>query len=156
GLWRVREPFRVLGLATAVQLLAIELHPFKAPRFLMTAVPFVLLLAGGGVAWSVSRLGGRVGSWLLAGIAMTVAASAVTWPAQPAAQARLVTDYWSHSGDPRLAAVLEFIDDATPLEGRVGVIGVANDLSPSLIRVTLLRRRQRQAFAMVRQPGELS
>jgi hypothetical protein len=155
GLWRSGEPFRVLGLAAGVQLLAIALHPFKQPRFLMTAVPFVLLLAAAGVTRAACRAGGRGGPWLLAGVAATAAVSAAGWLGQPAAQARLVADYATYSGDPRLAAVLEFIDAAVPREGRLGVIGVSNDLSPDLIRSTLLRRRVRQAFTVVRQPRRL-
>jgi hypothetical protein len=152
GLWRAGAASRALALVTAVQLAAVALHPLKGARFLVTAAPLVMLLAAAGLA----RLAGRTRSGLA--VAVPVLAAAVllgVWLGHPAASARLARDYVVHSADPRLAAVLGFIDAQLPLSGRVAVIGTFSEVSPGVVWWTLYRRRDPGRFALVRPPRRL-
>jgi len=132
------EPEQVLLLAAGISILLPTFHPYKEPRFLATAVPFILLAA----AMLASRLahalplprvravvGAVVCGALAAGIVETARASDLP--------ARLAEDYPLYSADPAYRQPLDFIAMASQGAERPAVIGSFNELSENLIRCRL-------------------
>jgi hypothetical protein len=135
---RLPEPERVLLLAAGLSILLPTLHPYKEPRFLATAIPFVLLAAAMlasrlAHALPVPRLRAAVGAAVCAALAggIVAGARAADLPA------RLAADYPLYSADPAYRRPLDFIATAGRGAGRLAVIGAFNELSENLIRCRL-------------------
>jgi hypothetical protein len=127
---------RVLLLAAVVSVVLPTFHPYKEPRFLATAVPFVLLAAAmavSRVAHALSVLRTVVGAVVCAGLAagIVVKARGADLPA------RLAQDYPLYSADPAYRQPLDFIAAAGQGAARPAVIGSFNELSENLIRCHL-------------------
>jgi hypothetical protein len=127
---------RVLLLAAFVSVVLPTFHPYKEPRFLATAVPFVLLAAAmlaSRVAHALPVLRAVVGGVVCAALAagIVVKARAADLPA------RLAQDYPLYSADPAYRQPLDFIATAGRGAARPAVIGSFNELSENLIRCRL-------------------
>jgi hypothetical protein len=134
----VGEPERALLLAAAVSVLLPTLHPYKEPRFLATAVPFVLLAA----AWFASRLAHavplpRLHAVLGAVVCAALAAGIVERARAADLPARLARDYSLYSADPAYRQPLDFAAAAGQGAERLAVLGSFNELSENLIRCRL-------------------
>jgi hypothetical protein len=127
---------RALLLAAFVSVVLPTFHPYKEPRFLATAVPFLLLAAAmvaSRVAHALPVLRAVVGGVVCAGLAagIVVKARAADLPA------RLAQDYPLYSADPAYRQPLDFIAAAGLGSLRPAVIGSFNELSENLIRCRL-------------------
>jgi hypothetical protein len=127
---------RVLVLAAFFSVLLPTLHPYKEPRFLATAVPFVLLAAAmlaSRVAHALPVLRAVVGAVVCAALAAGIVAKARAADLP----ARLAEDYPLYSADPAYRQPLDFIAAAGHGAERLAVIGSFNELSENLIRCRL-------------------
>ncbi|HEY0558574.1 MAG TPA: hypothetical protein VGG20_30255, partial [Thermoanaerobaculia bacterium] len=127
---------RVLLLAGFVSVVLPTFHPYKEPRFLATAVPFVLLAAAmvaSRVAHALPVLRAVVGGVVCAGLAAGIVAKARAADLP----ARLAADYPLYSADPAYRQPLDFVATASQGAGRPAVVGSFNELSENLIRCRL-------------------
>jgi hypothetical protein len=134
----IGEAERVLLLAAVVSVLLPTLHPYKEPRFLATAVPFVLLAA----AWFASRLAHavplpRLRAVVGAVVCAALAAGLIEQARATDLSARLAGNYPLYSADPAYRQPLDFIATAGQGAERPAVIGSFNELSENLIRCRL-------------------
>ncbi len=124
---------RPVALAGFLGLLLATLHPYKEPRFLVTAVPFLLLVATltfAHLAHTVPRQGRLIGGLLCAAALVATVGTA----ARSQLDARLAGDYRFYSTPPALWKPLLFLSRQAPHVPRVAVIGTFNELSDSLVR----------------------
>ncbi len=134
----IGKPERVLVLAALFSVLLPTLHPYKEPRFLATAVPFVLLAA----AMLASRLAHALPVPRVRFVVGTVVCAALAAGIVERARAadlpgRLAADYPLYSADPAYRQPLDFIAAASRGAGRPAVVGSFNELSENLIRCRL-------------------
>jgi hypothetical protein len=134
----IGEPARVLLLAAFVSVLLPTLHPYKEPRFLATAVPFLLLAA----AWFASRLAHsvplpRLRAVVGAVVCAALAAGIVLRARAADLPARLAESYPLYSADPAYRQPLDFVAAAGQGAQRLAVLGSFNELSENLIRCRL-------------------
>jgi hypothetical protein len=139
--WRRGGGWRLVTILTALSIALPLAHPYKQPRFLVTAAGPVFLLAGLGLGWLIGRLGGsrrgwgavRAGVWLgLAGLLL------LHRPLPPAGY--VTAGYRYYSGTPRLAPVLAELVALAPRSGRLAAVGTFNELSQDLVEWELARR----------------
>jgi hypothetical protein len=137
GLWRWRdEPFRVLFLTAFLGLGLATFHPYKEPRFLAVAAPFLMLLAAVAFSRAVNGRGQAPPLRILGGLLCAGALAGIAWTATQRVNldARLPRDYKLYSARPGLWRTLAFFGDSTAGARRVAVIGTFNELSPNLFR----------------------
>jgi hypothetical protein len=131
------EPDRVLLLAAGLSFLLPTLHPYKEPRFLATAAPFVLLAAASTASRVARFVAGRSGGAVICAAA-ALGIVAVSAGADP--DARLPREYARYSAAPAFREPLGFIaSEARGTSGRLAVLGSFNELSENLIRCRLAR-----------------
>jgi hypothetical protein len=136
------EAHRVLLLTAGMSFLLATLHPYKASRFLATAVPFVLLAATGMASRlaqvAVHFLPSRLFRAVACAAMGTAAAAGIVMAARDAGlPARLARDYALYSADPVFGQPLDLLAAASRGARRLAVIGSFNELSENLIRCRL-------------------
>jgi hypothetical protein len=133
------EPYRVVLLAAGLAFLLPTLHPYKEPRFLVTAVPFALVAGALFAARLAHALPLARPRRALAGGALCAAAALGIMGAALHADlpARAARDYPRYSADAAFAPPLEYLAAAAQGSRRLAVLGAFNQLSENLIRCRL-------------------
>lgn len=140
---RWKGPWPFLTLLAWLGCGLISFHPYKVVRFGAPVLPLITLT--GALAFGRGLLGERPGrirlvAGGLVGL-LVIGASTVAGPlgaARERLDERLARDHALYAGDPRLSSVLEPMAEATGAGGRVGVVGVFDELSSDLVRWTLV------------------
>jgi len=142
---RRRDPARAVAIAAAIAVAALVLHPLKEARFLVTAAPFLFLVAALAAVRLVAPPGAgtRVRPRVAASLAL---AGWALWAAGGAAAARLERDHDRATAPPAMlgalnAAVFAVGACAPP----VAFVGGLNELSESLVRWEAWRSGGREA-----------
>ena len=143
------KQFRALALTAFLGLGLATFHPYKEPRFLAVAAPFLMLLAAmafsRAVHWRRSLIGGFLCAGVIAGIA---------WAASGAnLNARLEKNYKVYSARPGYWRVLAFLANHAAGAERVAVLGSFNELSESLVRWWLALDEKTEKLEVVDGPS---
>ena len=120
-------------------------------RFLLTPLPLIFLLAGlasAAIAHATPTTG-RMRTLLGAALSTAVLAW-ILIATRPPSELRLANGYRFNSADPGLAALLEDLKETVASEGRIGLIGTFDELSPALVTWSLHQRPVDASFQVVR------
>jgi hypothetical protein len=146
---RREGPLRVLALLALVGLVLVSIHPHKEVRYAATALPLVTLLGALGLGRLIfgrgprTGVGGRgrliAGSLLGLGIVGAAVLTGLLGETGERLDHRLAGEYALYTGDPRVAPWLEPLAERVGPKGRLGVVGVVDELSADLVRWALAR-----------------
>lgn len=146
---------RFLALLAATTVVLPLFHPYKLERFLLTALPALLLLAGLGWAWLAERLAlaAGAGRWARAAALLLPVTLLPTLETPPVGFVE--ASYRASSGPESLRPALETLIELAPPRGRVAVVGTFNALSTELVWWEITTQRSGE-LELVRSPPRIA
>jgi hypothetical protein len=140
------DPARALATTVAVGALALEIHPLKAGRFLVTIAPFVFLAATLGGARLAVRLLPRARPLRLAtggALALLALYGILRLSLDSGALARLEGDHRLYTAGREYAAALDDLARRVAVGERAALLGGVNQLSEAAVRWRAAQRTGR-------------
>lgn len=134
-----------LAILTLLGLVLITLHPHKEARFAATTLPLLTLLGALGLGRLLVGSGsagrGRLVLGTLAGALVVLGAAyqSSLGVLETRERERLVAELSLYTGDPHVLPLLEPLAQRVGPGGRLGVVGVLDELSTNLVRWALAR-----------------
>jgi hypothetical protein len=149
-LWRrLSSAARFVVVLSAVMVLALLLHPYKIPRFLIIALPPLFVSASLGFSLMMHWGMGTLRRFGFPAVACAAMVTVWLWPSGLRPHEYVKDHYPFYSAAPELRLALLGAQDLATRRGALGVLGTFNQLSPTLVEWALHDRDVERSFRVV-------